>query len=127
MPVLPFRKTKTSRVVLIISACSVLLLLGYSNFPLPWTVAGRYVNVNYRNSFGFPNEPDVLDLMADGTFTSQIGGTGTFKVWLTPFGTNIELKYDGLYGALQTQVRRSLDGSTRIILSEDLEHAYVKP
>lgn len=127
MPVLRSEKTKTWRILLIAGACSLLALVVYCNYPLPSTIAGRYVNINYQNSVVFPNVPDVLDLMTDGTFMSQVAGKGTFKVWLTPFGTKIQLDYDGLHSDLQTDMRKTLDGSTRIILLEDVEHAYVKP
>lgn len=127
MPVLRSEETKTWRILLIAGACSLLALVVYRNFPLPSTIAGRYVNVNYQNSVIFPNVPDVLVLMTDGTFMSQVAGKGTFRVWLTPFGTKIQLDYDGLHSDLQTDMRKTLDGSTRIILLEDVEHAYVKP
>lgn len=109
----------------------VLVIVGfyvYNNFFFERMIVGKYINVNYGNTFisENPHVEDTLVVYANGEFYSPFYGEGEYNLEYGFRGTSIDLKSNDRMG-LNTYIDRiGLIGEPRINLCSDLDQYYKK-
>ncbi|UUC46495.1 hypothetical protein [Flavobacterium cerinum] len=110
----------------------VIFLYFYNNFFASKMILGTYVNRNYNQSHSIaeiPNVADTLVILKDNKFISQYWGEGSYELYYTIKGTEIDLMYDYEFG--KAGFRTSIDrimyfGGLKIDLFRDLNQYYEK-
>jgi len=108
-------------VISVIVAFILLIAHGYNNFFTKGMLIGIYINQNYSyssNLVEIPLVPDTLSLFKNNQFVSNYWGKGTYKIFYTVRGTNIELFYKYQFGkaGYKTSIERLNFGRPKVIL-----------
>ena len=103
----------------------------YNNFFTKGMLIGNYINRNYNYSLNLveiPHVPDTLSLFENNQFVSNYWGKGSYKIFYTVSGTEIELIYNYRFGkaGYRTSIKRLNFGTPKIILDTDRDHYYEK-
>lgn len=117
--------------IIIIIVITFFLILGYNNFFTKEMLIGSYVNKNFNYSpylVEIPYVPDTLTLYKDNQFVSNYWGKGSYNIFHTVKGTEIELTYNYKFGkaGYRTFIKRLDLGKPKIILNIDRNHYYEK-
>ncbi|MEN8123131.1 MAG: hypothetical protein ABFS35_22525 [Bacteroidota bacterium] len=94
-------------------------------------IVGTYVNNNYNEKpfyVEIPYNIDTLRLFDNNRFTSQFWGKGTYELFYSFKGTQINIKYKYEFGdaVSSNNIKRYFFGKPKIILVKDLSYYYEK-
>ncbi|MDB4920879.1 hypothetical protein [Mucilaginibacter sp.] len=114
-----------------ITVVTFVICCAYNNFFTKGMLTGIYINQNYHytpNRVEIPYAPDTLTLLKNNQFFSNYWGIGSYEIFYTLGGTEIELTYNYRYGkaGYRTSIKRINFGMPKIILDIDRDHYYEK-
>ncbi|MCD0487347.1 hypothetical protein LPB86_03845 [Pedobacter sp. MC2016-14] len=122
---------KTIKFLILGAILTSVIYFIYDNFFSKGMLVGEYVNKNYDYEPFLPEIPyeqDTLRLFENNKFRSHFWGKGTYKIFYTLVGTEIELYYKYEFGeaVFRGSLTRCFFGEPKLLLDPDRNHYLEK-